>query len=105
MSGAALFLALSRLAQAVGDTGQAASEVARNALQTAVPAGGHRALATNPWQMVLRATTPTQIILVVLAVFSVVSWVLIFWKWSEFRRVGRQGDGFVMGMERAGGLE
>jgi biopolymer transport protein TolQ len=105
VSGAALFLALSRLAQAVGDTGQAASEVARNALQTAVPAGGHRALATNPWQMVLRATTPTQIILVVLAVFSVVSWVLIFWKWSEFRRVGRQGDGFVMGMERAGGLD
>jgi biopolymer transport protein TolQ len=105
VSGATLSLALLRIAQAAGDTTQAAAGAARNALQGAVPAGGHQALTTNPWQMVLQSTTPTQIILVVLAVFSIVSWVLIFWKWSEFRRVGGQGDAFVMGMERAGGLE
>ena len=64
-----------------------------------------RSLPTTPWEMVLEATTPTQIVLLVLAVFSVVSWVLIFWKWSEFRRVRDEGDDFVGGMERASGLE
>jgi biopolymer transport protein TolQ len=62
-------------------------------------------LPTNPWQMVLEATPATQVILLVLAIFSIISWVLIFWKWSEFRRVEGEGDEFVDGMERASGLE
>jgi len=63
-----------------------------------------RPLPTTPWEMALEATTATQLVLVVLAVFSVVSWVLIFWKWSEFRRVHEEGDEFVAGMERTAGL-
>ena len=62
-------------------------------------------LPTTPWEMALEATTATQVVLLVLAVFSVVSWVLIFWKWSEFRRIEEDGDAFVDGMERASGLE
>lgn len=67
--------------------------------------GGPGALPTTPWEMALEATPATQLVLVLLAVFSVASWVLIFWKWSEFRRVEREGDVFVEGMERASGLE
>ena len=66
---------------------------------------GPGSLPTTPWEMALEATTATQLVLVVLAVFSVVSWVLIFWKWAEFRRVESEGDAFVDGMERASGLE
>ncbi|MFW6192497.1 MAG: MotA/TolQ/ExbB proton channel family protein, partial [Gemmatimonadota bacterium] len=62
------------------------------------------ALPTTPWEMALEATTATQLVLLVLAVFSLVSWVLIFWKWSEFRNVGEQGDDFVAEMEHAAGL-
>ncbi len=75
-------------------------------LAAAVQQGGApRPLPTTPWEMALQATTPTQLVLLVLAVFSVVSWIFIFWKWSEFRRVRREGDAFVEGMERASGLE
>jgi biopolymer transport protein TolQ len=80
--------------QAVGDT-----------VPVAAGSAASRGLGLTPWQMVLDSTLPTKIILLVLAVFSIVSWVLIFWKWSEFRRVSREGDVFVAGMERAGGLE
>ncbi len=64
-----------------------------------------RPMPTTPWEMALEATTATQLVLLVLAVFSVVSWVLIFWKWSDFKQVREQGDRFVDGMERATGLE
>ena len=37
----------------------------------------------------------TKIILIVLAAFSLISWVLIFWKWSEFRKLRASGDQFV----------
>ncbi len=74
-------------------------------IQQAGGGQGPGALPTSPWEMALEATPATQLVLVLLAVFSVVSWVLIFWKWSEFRRVEREGDAFVEGMERASGLE
>ncbi len=58
----------------------------------------------SPLDMVLGATTATKIILLVLAIFSIVSWVLIFWKWREFREVNEQADRFVDAMEGAAGL-
>jgi len=51
--------------------------------------------------MVRQSTLPTLIVLGVLGVFSFVSWVLIFWKWRQFRAVRRQGDRFLDQMERA----
>jgi len=59
---------------------------------------------SNPWDLALGATPITKIILIVLAAFSLVSWVIIFWKWKEFRRVGQHGDEFVAGIEEADGL-
>jgi biopolymer transport protein TolQ len=49
------------------------------ALQTPLP--------NTAWDMVVDATFTTKIILVVLLAFSVASWVLIIWKWIQFRRV------------------
>ncbi len=58
----------------------------------------------SPLDMVIGATTATKIILLVLVVFSLLSWVLIFWKWREFGRVNEQADRFVEGMEGTNGL-
>lgn len=60
--------------------------------------------ASDPWSILLGATPITKIILLVLAAFSLVSWVFIFWKWKDFRRVGRHGDEFVAGIGEADGL-
>ena len=64
--------------------------------QTAAP--------TSVWDMVFGGTVLTRLILLTLAISSAVSWVLIFWKASQFRSVRRQGDRFVEKMERAPGL-
>ena len=54
--------------------------------------------------MVAGATPATKIVLILLLIFSLVSWVLIFWKWSEFRRIREEGDEFVRQMESSAGL-
>ena len=59
---------------------------------------------TSVWDMVFGGTVLTRLILLTLAISSVVSWVLIFWKAGQFRNVRRQGDRFVEKMERAPGL-
>lgn len=55
--------------------------------------------------MILGATVPTLVVLVVLAAFSILSWFLIFKKIREFREVRQQGDRFLEAMERAQRLE
>lgn len=60
---------------------------------------------TSAVDLILAGTLPTKLILVILAVFSLMSWVLIFWKWKQFRAVRRQGDRFLEAMERAQRLE
>ncbi|MFQ5537031.1 MAG: MotA/TolQ/ExbB proton channel family protein [Gemmatimonadota bacterium] len=55
--------------------------------------------------MILGGTLPTKIVLLVLAVFSLVSWYLIYHKWRQFREVRLQGDRFLEQMERAQRLE
>ncbi|MEX0979932.1 MAG: MotA/TolQ/ExbB proton channel family protein [Gemmatimonadota bacterium] len=57
------------------------------------------------FEMVTQATIPTQIVLAVLAAFSVASWILIFWKYLQFRELRVQGDRFLEQMERAQRLE
>jgi len=58
----------------------------------------------SPLDMVLQATPATKIILLVLVAFSIGSWILIFWKWKEFRRVNQEGDAFVDAVENTAGL-
>ena len=61
-------------------------------------------IASTPWDLIGHATPVTKVILLVLAAFSLFSWVMIFWKWSEFRKMRQSGDTFVAGMESATGL-
>ncbi len=75
----------------------AATAVLATLLQEARP-------LNSPWDMVAGATPATKIVLIVLVAFSLLSWVLIFWKWSEFRRIREEGDEFVREMESSAGL-
>ena len=50
-------------------------------------------------------TLPTKLVLLVLAFSSAASWILIFWKFRQFREVRAQGDRFLQSMERAQRLE
>lgn len=61
-------------------------------------------MASDPWDLILGATPITKIILIVLAAFSLLSWVLIFWKWRDFRQVDQDGNDFVSGIEEVDGL-
>jgi biopolymer transport protein TolQ len=47
----------------------------------------------------------SRIVLIVLTVFSVASWVLILWKWWQFRRLRRDAVRFVQAIERSQRLE
>ena len=64
-----------------------------------------KALPTTPWELVLTSNLATKIVLVVLAVFSVVTWFMIVMKWWQFRRIRKQADRFFVEMERAATLQ
>lgn len=55
--------------------------------------------------MLFGGTIWTKMVLLILAVASVASWILIFWKLKVFREVRRQGDRFITHMEKAQRLE
>lgn len=60
---------------------------------------------TGPLDMILGGTIWTQTILLVLILFSLGSWVIIFWKMGQFRRLKREGAQFLDSTERAQRLE
>ena len=57
------------------------------------------------WGMVVNGDTSTHVILLILAVFSLVSWAIIFWKYFQFRRLWEQAGGFFEHIESAARLE
>ncbi|MFC1639295.1 MotA/TolQ/ExbB proton channel family protein [Gemmatimonadota bacterium] len=63
------------------------------------------ALPTNPWELVTTSSPATKIVLLILVLFSLVSWFLILYKWVEFRRVRKLGDRFFDELERTSRLE
>ena len=64
-----------------------------------------RAVPTTPWELVLTSSRETKFVLVVLAVFSVVSWYFIVLKWWQFRRMRQLADRFMAEIEKAPRLE
>ena len=64
-----------------------------------------RAVPESAWDLVWGGTLPTKIVLLVLASFSITSWIIIFWKWREFRSVRRDGDQFLDAVDSSSGLE
>ncbi|HET7551462.1 MAG TPA: MotA/TolQ/ExbB proton channel family protein [Gemmatimonadaceae bacterium] len=63
------------------------------------------AIPTAPLDMVLHASLVTKIVLVILAVLSLVSWMIMFAKWIELGRVERAGRVFTREFERAPALD
>ena len=59
----------------------------------------------NVWRMIAAGTVSTKLIMLLLAVFSVVSWAVIVRKVRQFRRLRRESDRFVERLERAERLE
>ena len=56
-------------------------------------------------ELVLTASTETKVVLVITAVFSLVSWFIIMLKWWQFRRLNKQADRFFAEMERTTRLQ
>jgi biopolymer transport protein TolQ len=63
------------------------------------------AVPTSPWEMVVHANLLTQVVLVVLVVLSLISWMIMFAKWRQLRRVFKAGQKFMREFERAAALE
>lgn len=55
--------------------------------------------------LILGASPTTKVVLAVIAAFSLISWVIILWKWRQFRRLRKDGLRFVNALERALRLE
>jgi biopolymer transport protein TolQ len=62
-------------------------------------------LPSTAWDMVVHATITTKIILAVLLVFSLASWILIIWKWIQFRRVRLLEEEFLTQVAQAQHLD
>ncbi len=62
-------------------------------------------LPTSAWDMVATATITTKIILLVLLLFSLLSWVLIIWKWIQFRRARMLEEEFLSQVAQAQHLD
>jgi biopolymer transport protein TolQ len=60
---------------------------------------------TSAWDLIIGGTLPTNIVLLILLGFSLLSWWLIFWKWKQFRAIRAQGDLFLNEMDKAQSLE
>ena len=56
-------------------------------------------------ELVLTASPETKVVLVITAIFSLVSWFIIVFKWWQFRRLNRQADKFFAEMERTTRLQ
>jgi biopolymer transport protein TolQ len=63
------------------------------------------AIPSTPVELVRSATLVTQLVLVLLAVLSLISWGIILAKWLEFRRMHRAADAFLRDFPKASRLE
>ncbi len=61
-------------------------------------AGG--AVPQSSLELILSASPETKIVLLITAIFSLVSWFIIILKWWQFRKLNRQADRFFTEMER-----
>lgn len=59
----------------------------------------------SAWRMIVHGTISTQLILIILLVFSLFSWGLIVWKSLLFRKLWRQAGAFMERIENAERLE
>src|ERR1035441_5670208 len=63
------------------------------------------AIPSTPVELVKSATLVMQLVLVLLAVLSLISWGIILAKWLEFQRMHRAADPFLLDFPKASRLE
>ncbi len=61
--------------------------------------------APGPFDLIAHGTVVTWAVLGVIALFSLTSWIVILWKWGQFRRLRRSGRRFTEAMRHAQRLE
>lgn len=66
---------------------------------------GGGAMPQTPLDLVLTSSIETKIVLAITAVFSLVSWFIIGYKWWQFRKLNRQADRFFAELERTTRLQ
>jgi biopolymer transport protein TolQ len=54
----------------------------------------------GPMDMIVGGTLATHIILSLLALFSLVSWAVMVWKWGQFQKLNRQSVRFLQAIEK-----
>lgn len=59
----------------------------------------------SAWDMIATGTISTKIVIGILAVFSLISWAVIVWKFFQFRKLWKQASGFMDQIETAERLE
>jgi biopolymer transport protein TolQ len=62
-------------------------------------------IPTTPVEMVVKSTTETKIVLVVLVLLSLISWAIMLAKWLEFRRIESESLAFQHDFERVSTFE
>jgi biopolymer transport protein TolQ len=73
-------------------------------LQPAAPAGGTTE-RLDPVQLVLHASVPVKLVLVVLVAFSVLCWIVIFAKFLHLLRARNDSERFMKAFDTAGSLD
>ena len=63
------------------------------------------AMPSSLVELVMVSSVETKVVLVIIAVFSLVSWFVIGIKWWQYRRLNRQADRFFTEMERSTRLD
>ena len=63
------------------------------------------AIPSTPAELVKSASLETQVVLIILAILSLISWGIMFAKWAEFRRVRKASEPFLRDFVRASRLE
>jgi biopolymer transport protein TolQ len=61
--------------------------------------------AMTAWSMIVDGTTSTKVVMLVLALFNLLSWGVIIWKFFQYRKMDRQADIFISQFEKTTRLE
>jgi biopolymer transport protein TolQ len=67
--------------------------------------GSNTRAAPSAFELIAHGTAITWVVLGVTALFSLLSWVIILWKWGQFRKLRREGRRFSDAMTHAQRLE
>jgi biopolymer transport protein TolQ len=63
------------------------------------------AIPSTPLELIMSASTATQVVLVFLIVLSLLSWAIMLAKWREFRRVRKAGQRFMEAFQKSSGVD